>query len=90
MSKSPSAPTRDEVVSVLRRLIEGKITREVASAWASPWVIRLEDVNDRHVSRALESLSGADMITTDRPYLFMESDFKRWLRDLNDSPCNPS
>jgi hypothetical protein len=39
-------------------------------------------VDDPAVWEAIKRLVAADMITTDRPYLYDIADFKRWLTDL--------
>jgi hypothetical protein len=71
------------VEAQLRGLIEGRITRDDASAWAWQWVAAADpNVDDRVVWNALTNLVGADLISTDRPHLFMEIDFRAWLDEL--------
>jgi hypothetical protein len=77
------SPMREAVAEKFRDLIAGRITREQASAWACTWVTRLEDIDDDRVRDGLVSLGMADLITTDRPYLYGPEDFEGWLRDLN-------
>lgn len=81
--KQTTPPTRADVENVLLALIDGSISREDAAEWASVW-IRMEDppIHDKQVWQALERISGADMITTDRPYLYMSIDFEEWLLAL--------
>jgi len=46
------------------------------------------EVTDFAVWNALELLSGADTITTDRPYLFEEIDFKAWYEEFEEQVAN--
>jgi hypothetical protein len=78
-------PTRADVEAKLMDLIEGRYTREEASSWAELWLTKDFEQNlikDPMVLSALEALSGADMISTDRPYLYDEVDFRAWLDEL--------
>ena len=43
------------------------------------------DVDDKGVWEALVALSGADLPTSDRPYLHGEADFCAWLERLRRS-----
>jgi hypothetical protein len=76
-------PTRSEVADVLRRLINGEQSRESASAWASDWVVGDARVADPAVSQALELLLMADLISTDRPFLYNDEDFRACLDSLS-------
>lgn len=65
---------------MLESLIDGSLSREQVADWAAQWVIQAEPpIEDEAVWDALVSLSGADLLTTDRPYLDDFSDFERWL-----------
>lgn len=76
-------PTRQFVADRLRELISGVASREDVAAWAGRWVgMGDPPIEDPRVWRAIERLSGADMISTDRPYLYGREDFERWLSDL--------
>jgi hypothetical protein len=44
------------------------------------------EVNDLAVWEALADMSAADMITTDRPYLYGETDFAAWADELRNAP----
>lgn len=77
------APTRDEVKAKLAKLISGHLSRDEVASWASQWVSAREpSVDDPAVWSALKSLSAADMISLDRPYLYNEIDFKAWLEGI--------
>jgi len=75
-------PSADEVEQVLNAVVEGRMTREQASDWASPWVIGDPSIEDKAVRDALDALAGADSPTTDRQYLFGQADFAAWLDDF--------
>ena len=82
MSEHSEVPTANEAIQTLQQLIRGEISREAASDWARPWITRLERISDPKVREAITCLCGADMPTTDRPYLHGQLDFEHWLRDL--------
>jgi hypothetical protein len=75
-------PTRPEVAAVLRELIQGERTRQSASAWASTWLLGDARVGDPAVWEALELLGAADLVSTDRPFLYDEEDFQASLGKL--------
>jgi vacuolar-type H+-ATPase subunit B/Vma2 len=76
-------PSRTEVSKKLQALIDKSLTREDAAAWA---VSLLNDdsirIRDEAVLDALKFLGGVDLISTDRPYLYMEADFEQELARL--------
>lgn len=78
-----AAPTKREVEARLIGLVKGNVSREEVADWAAKWV-RMDDpkVDDSAVWKALTRLSGADMISTDRPYLYDENEFNSWLEEL--------
>jgi len=80
----PNFPSREQVAERLRQLISGAIDRKNAADWASQWVTRFDEAGfcDHKLFDAIDSLSAADAISTDRPYLYGQSDFEKWLRDL--------
>ncbi len=86
-SKPPTRPpTRREVEEKLVGLVEGRHSREDVSSWAERWIILPDPgVSDPVAWKALNKLAGADMITTDRPYLYEEVDFRAWLEELRAS-----
>jgi hypothetical protein len=82
-SSPPPTPSREQVEARLVDLIEGRRSREEVASWASQWVRAADPgVEDEAVWDALLSLTGADMKTTDRPYLYEEIDFREWLEEL--------
>jgi hypothetical protein len=76
-------PSREEVASKLRGLIGDTTPREEVASWASTWVTSDEfPVDDERVWEALKNLAMADLISTDRPYLYGKEDFQDWLAEL--------
>lgn len=83
-SYSLPLPKRAEVEAKLMGLIDGSLTREQAADWAAQWgVMNDQPVDDWGAWDALEALSMADGVTTDRPYLFEKADFVNWLHQLS-------
>jgi hypothetical protein len=82
ISRRPPPPSREEVENRLLDLIGGDISREEASNWARRWVVADGAEIESHIWQALIQLLAADMISTDRPYLYGKSDFQRWLTEL--------
>jgi hypothetical protein len=89
MSEHDNKPTLGEIVQKLTQLAASEISRQQASDWASPWIVKYDEIQfdanydlDRKIKKALDHLAGADAISTDRPYLYSQSDFERWLHDL--------
>ena len=76
-------PTRPEVATVLRELINDECTRQSASAWACDWLLGDARVSDPVVWEALELLGAADLISTDRPFLYNDEDFRASLDKLS-------
>jgi len=91
MADNVNPPTESEVIEKLQQLLSGKISREEASAWASPWVTKFDEFKfdnrelDRTVKSAIENLAGADTPTSDREYLFERIDFEAWLQELTEA-----
>ena len=84
--RTPPAPSRAEVEAQLLALIDGQISRDDATSWAMQWVAAPEPgVDDEVVWNALNQLAGADAVSTDRPHLFEEIDFRAWLDELRGS-----
>ena len=78
-----ASPTRADVEARLSRLLAGHVSREEVAEWAAKWVrMANPNVQDPRVWKALTQLCGADMISTDRPYLYDKQDFDAWLADL--------
>ncbi len=80
------APSRTEVMGKLEQLIQGVASRAAVSTWAEKW-IAADDPPDmeRDLWDALVLLTAADVISTDRPFLFGNSDFEGELKKLSNS-----
>jgi hypothetical protein len=76
-------PTKSDVVDKLQALINDALTREDVAGWAQQWVIE-DNPQDmpKDVWDALTFLCAADMISTDRPYLYEREDFEEELAKL--------
>jgi len=78
-----SFPTRKELISVLEQLIEGKLDRHFVAEWAEKYD---SDINyyfeDEKIEEALYSLSMCDLPSTDREYLYTQTDFHLWIKEL--------
>ena len=76
-------PQRREVKEVIHQLLRGEMSREQVSEWACRSVVGDDvAVDDFVVWGVLKALLGADLISTDRPYLYGNEDFKNWLAEL--------
>ena len=77
--KATQPPRIADIENVLLDLIGGTITRQQASDWAWPWFGNLDVELSRDVQEIIDYLYGADTPTTDRDYLYDETDFRLWL-----------
>ncbi len=75
-------PTYIEVATVLRSLHSGTLTRQEAAEWATRYLAGDVRVPDARLWRALELLGAADLCSTDRPFLYEDTDFQECLRQL--------
>ncbi len=76
-------PSYEDVEARLVLLIDGALDRETVAKWASGFIG--EDAPAGPISKALTELMGADLPTTDRPYLYGPEDFQNWLDELKRS-----
>jgi len=77
------APSRSEVVAKFRQLIRGPSSREEVATWAEKWVIvDNPPCMEADLWEALKFLAGADLISTDRPFLYSTQDFECELAKL--------
>jgi hypothetical protein len=83
--KTPPVPSFTEVEAKLVDLIDGRCSRQEASDWARQWVGLIDTLDmDDAMYDALDSLYGADLPDLDRSYLYSETDFQRWLKELRE------
>ena len=77
-------PSRLEISEHLRRLLDHSSTREEAAAWAMSILSNDEiRIRDSVVLEGLKFLGSVDLTSTDRPYLYMETDFINELAKVN-------
>lgn len=78
-----SQPDRSEILNVLTSLISKKISRHEASKWAENILSsgRIE-VTDLKAWETIKQIGAADLVSTDRPYLYDDCDFIEWEREL--------
>lgn len=83
VTSDSAVPTVEDVEARLERLVRTECSREEVADWAAQWV-RMDEppIDDPRVWAAIEKLSGADMPSTDRRYLYDENDFNAWLKEL--------
>ncbi len=76
-------PTRIEILEKLKALRSGSISRQDASKWATEIITNdhLEVTNFTNWE-VLKRIGGADLISTDRPYLYEDCDFAAWEDEL--------
>ena len=78
-----NAPSRFEVVAKFQQLIQESTSREEVATWAQKWVIADNPPKiEEDVWEALQFLTGADLISTDRPFLYSKEDFEREMSKL--------
>jgi hypothetical protein len=76
----------------LLHLAEGCCSRREASDWAAQWYLADQlygvnvEVDDFGVWDTLELLLAADLKTSERSYLYDETDFRAWIDELHVAP----
>jgi hypothetical protein len=85
-------PTRSEVIEKLQQLVEDSVSREFVATWAQKWVIADNPPKmSKEIWEALSFLTGADLISLDRPFLYTTKDFENELAKFksNAPPSGP-
>jgi len=78
-----NAPSRSEVTEKFQQLLQEVASREGVATWAQKWVIADNPTDmEKDIWEALQFLASADLISTDRPYLYSAQDFERELAKL--------
>lgn len=76
-------PTRKNIIMLLEKLLNNEITRDELSTWAQKYYLDDTYMNsDDMVNKFLSILGGVNLAGYDREYLYMEVDFKEWIREL--------
>ncbi len=76
------SPSRSEIANTVRRLLTAQMTRKAASEWASQWLFDDEPISDCLAWEALVLLGAAELVSTDRPFLYNEEDYLAALESL--------
>ena len=81
-----SPPSRSAVIKKLEQLVEESVSRELVATWAQKWVIADNPPNmPKELWEALSFLTGADLISLDRPFLYTTRDFENELAKFKDN-----
>jgi hypothetical protein len=80
-------PSREDLRVKLEALINDQISRKDVSDWAEEYITYDDpqiypEIEDETVWDTIVKLAGADLTTTDRPYLHDKIDFENWLDEL--------
>lgn len=80
-------PTIEEVITKLKMVLEGKLTREEVASWAMEYVrddSLAFDINrrDEKLWDLLDYVAGFDTEVSPGEYLFHEEDIKDWIRQF--------
>lgn len=83
MKSQDPIPTLECAIEKLDFLVQKKLSRAEVANWAEVWVVRLDEIDDVKLCKAIDWISGVDAPTADRPYLYNEDDFKSWIVELS-------
>ncbi len=77
-------PSRVEVLSRVRDLRAGRVSREAVAAWAFGAFNDADKSGDfdQAVREVLVALGAADLPSSDRPHLYEDEDFAAWEASL--------
>jgi transcription initiation factor IIE alpha subunit len=79
-------PTVNEILDRLNSVLNGELTREEASDWASYYVMADEPtIDDKIVWDLLKIISGIDVLDSPTSYLHNEEDIKDWIKQATKS-----
>lgn len=72
-------PSRADVLLVIDRLIEGALTRAEVSEWAFQYIANDDlHIDDDVAWEVIQNLGAADLVSSDRPFLYEIADFRGW------------
>jgi hypothetical protein len=73
-------PNREQIIEILKLILEGGVTREEVSAWAEGYVMQDEPIDmETVVWEFLQVVSGVDIKVTPEEYLYVEQDIIDWI-----------
>jgi hypothetical protein len=79
-------PTVSEVIERLKSVLNGELTREEVSEWASYYVMADDPtIDDEIVWDLLKIISGIDILDSPTSYFHNEEDIKDWIRKATKS-----
>jgi hypothetical protein len=79
-------PTVSEVIERLNSVLNGELTREEVSEWASYYVMADDStIDDEIVWDLLKIISGIDILDSPTSYFYNEEDIKDWIRKATKS-----
>ncbi|ANE48685.1 DNA-binding protein [Paenibacillus swuensis] len=78
-------PTKEEIIYKLNMILQGKLSREEVSDWASEYVMQDEpNIADEIVWDFLQVVSGVDIKDSPDEYLHVERDLEDWIKKYSD------
>ncbi|MEH7549848.1 DNA-binding protein [Neobacillus vireti] len=79
-------PTVSEIIDRLKSVLNGELTREEISNWASYYVMADDpNIDDEIVWDLLKIISGIDILDSPTSYLHNEEDIKDWIKQATKS-----
>ncbi|MGZ4161056.1 MAG: DNA-binding protein [Neobacillus sp.] len=79
-------PTVSDIIDRLKSVLNGEMTREEVSDWASYYVMAdAPTINDEIVWDLLKIISGIDILDSPTSYLHNEEDIKDWIKQATKS-----
>ncbi|MCH6268885.1 DNA-binding protein [Neobacillus citreus] len=79
-------PTVSDIIDRLKSILNGEMTREEVSDWASYYVMAdAPTINDEIVWDLLKIISGIDILDSPTSYLHNEEDIKDWMKQATKS-----
>lgn len=79
-------PTVIEIIDRLQSVLNGELTREEVSDWASYYVMADDPtIDDEIIWDLLKIISGVDILDSPTSYLHNEEDIKDWIKQATKS-----
>lgn len=77
-------PTKEEILSRFKLILQGRISREEVADWASEYVMQdSHDVTDETVWDLLLIACGVDLKDSPDEYLHDEQNIKGWIKEFS-------
>jgi hypothetical protein len=82
-------PTVREIIDRLKLVLNGELTRDEVSDWASYYIMADEaTIDDEIVWDLLKIICGIDILDSSTSYLHNEEDIKDWIKQATKSLLN--